>query len=72
MPDDERLSLFDISDVIDALKEAQEALRKVMAGEEDELSLLLFKLGFARGRLGRVCDRYYPAKEKEEEEKQCP
>jgi hypothetical protein len=29
-----------------------------------------FKVGFARGRLGCVCDRIYPAKK--EEEKQCP
>ena len=59
--DDERQTLFDLSDVRVTLNDAQEALRKAMAGDIAERQKFMFKLGFARGTLERVCARHYPA-----------
>jgi hypothetical protein len=65
--DDDRTNLFEVRDVILALEIALEALRKVMEGRgPEQREQFVFQIGFARGRLQRVCDRIYPAKQDDE------
>ena len=67
MSDDDRQNLFDLHAVAQAIEIAQEALRKVMEGAgREEREQFLFQIGFAYGRLGRVCNRVYEAKEAED------
>jgi hypothetical protein len=58
------LNLDDLTEVIDALIEAQIALAiAVERGGQAERGQFISKVGFARRRLSRICDRIQPASE---------
>ena len=64
MTEDDKQNLDDMREAERALIEARHALTKAMVGQgSHHREAFLFHLGFARGRLSRVCDRVYPAKE---------
>jgi hypothetical protein len=61
---DDQQNLDDLKDIERAMIEARHALIKAMVGQDQrEREAFVFHLGFARGRLMRVCDRVYPARE---------
>ena len=64
MTEDDKQNLADLHQVELAVKEAQEALKSAIVGHgRPARELFLFKVGFARGRLSRVVNRVYPAKD---------
>jgi hypothetical protein len=61
---DDQQTLDDLKDIERAVIEARQALIRAMVGlGQREREAFLFHLGFARGRLMRICDRVYPARE---------
>ena len=64
MTDDDKANLADLHRIEQAVLEAQEALKRAMVGHGPKArELFAFKVGFARGRLMRVVNRIYPAKD---------
>lgn len=62
--DDDQRNLEELTQVIMALADACAALKKAMEGSgRTERELFTWKVAFAYGRLSRVCDRIYPAKQ---------
>ena len=67
MTEDDKQNLDDLREVERAVIEARHALTKAMVGQgSHHREAFLFHLGFARGRLSRVCDRAYGGREGEE------
>ena len=57
---DDKANLDDMREIERALIEARQALIKAMAGlGRGERESFIFHIGFARGRLSRICDRIY-------------
>jgi hypothetical protein len=61
--EDDWQNLADLKEVEAALIEAHQALTRAMAGRggTGERERFVFKVGFAGGRLSRVCSRIYGA-----------
>lgn len=58
--EDDQANLADLTEIIKALDEAQDALMLAMQGRgEGEREKFIFKVGFARGRLSKVSQRIY-------------
>jgi hypothetical protein len=69
----DRENLADLQDVIEALKEAEQALEAVIDGVgRGEREKFVFKVGFARGRLSLVTDRIYRGPETPNDDSTLP